>query len=58
LVIPALRAACGVSGINTQSNQELKSDFVTKSMLSYGQAIEIVKQILKLKNQQEYQSPK
>ena len=35
--------------IITQSNQEgleLKSDFVTKSMLSYNQAIEIAKQIL------------
>ena len=35
--------------IITQSNQEcqeLKSDFVTKSILSYSQAIEIAKQIL------------
>ncbi len=32
-----------------QEDQELKSDSVTKSTLSYGQAIEIAKQILKSK---------
>ena len=32
-----------------QESQELKSDFVTKSIMSYSQAIEIAKEILKSK---------
>jgi exonuclease VII small subunit len=32
-----------------QEGQELKSDFVTKSIMSYSQAVEIAKQIIKSK---------
>jgi len=35
--------------IITKSNQEIESDFVTKSIISYSQAIEIAKQIVKSK---------
>jgi hypothetical protein len=47
-----IKSKANINEIITQSNQEseeLKSDFVTKSMLSYSQAIEIAKQILKSK---------
>lgn len=47
-----IKSKANTNEIITQSNQEseeLKSDFVTKSILSYSQAIEIGKQILKSK---------
>jgi hypothetical protein len=47
-----IKSKASINEIITQSNkesEELKSDFVTKSILSYSQAIEIAKQILKSK---------
>jgi hypothetical protein len=47
-----IKSKANINEIITQSNQEseeFKSDFVTKSIISYGQAIEIAKQILKSK---------
>ncbi|QFS52526.1 hypothetical protein [Nostoc sphaeroides] len=47
-----IKSKASINEIIIQSNQEskkLKSDFVTKSILSYSQAIEIAKQILKSK---------
>lgn len=48
----AIKSKANRDEIITQSNkegQELESDFVTKSILSYSQAIKIAKQILKSK---------